>query len=357
MTASASAYEYYLIKKRLNNLLAHDALEIHKKRPDYIYIKYSIYRESMTELLTEEQRKGQWGINVLIQPLGKWWKTFKHSVAWRLLTIAKTGDSHERWKAVQQLARISHLKDWDYQHLAQICDARTAISLARQKCDQRWFVQPPGHTLVRQPKSLITEMRQLFELLKPTHRQCIKHFRVAAFNRFAILHGYVDDRSVQPFDRCIISKQEFDCLRQFLEVFVHLTRHVDASRILIRAGCLQTLYELQKMFHYNNEMRYMLAKVMANLSMCKEAGDDFFVTGWVGALAIWSRDTDLRVQMTSAKALANMDAEETKGYVYHHNVYPLYPVGRTQHQHDVDIVFVHGLLGEESRTNGRMQKY
>lgn len=45
-----------------------------------------------------------------MHPLGNWWKSVKHSVAWRLLEVAKNGDYHDRVKAVHQLARIDHLK-------------------------------------------------------------------------------------------------------------------------------------------------------------------------------------------------------------------------------------------------------
>lgn len=49
-------------------------------------------------------------INVIVHPIGSWWKSVKHSVAWRLLEVAKNGDYHDRLKAVHQLARIDHLK-------------------------------------------------------------------------------------------------------------------------------------------------------------------------------------------------------------------------------------------------------
>lgn len=39
----------------------------------------------------------------------------KHSVAWRLLEVAKHGDYHDRIKAVRQLARIDHLKGIEMQ--------------------------------------------------------------------------------------------------------------------------------------------------------------------------------------------------------------------------------------------------
>lgn len=49
-------------------------------------------------------------MNVIVYPFGKWWKKFKHSLAWRLLRMAQEGDHDERLKAITQLALIDHLK-------------------------------------------------------------------------------------------------------------------------------------------------------------------------------------------------------------------------------------------------------
>lgn len=48
-----------------------------------------------------------------MHPIGNWWKSVKHSIAWRLLEVAKNGDNHDRMKAVRQLARIDHLKGFN----------------------------------------------------------------------------------------------------------------------------------------------------------------------------------------------------------------------------------------------------
>lgn len=335
-------YEYYRLKWTLNSMVNTDVLDIDKKRPDYIYIKYSIYRESMAQLKYKQEYDKNW-INVIIHPFGKWWKSIKHSIAWRLLEISRSGDHHDRLKAVRQLSRIDHLKDWDYQHLAQICDARTAISLARHQCDGRWFIPPRAHGAVRQPKSIIAEIRKQIDLLKPC--KCIDHFNGAALNKFAILKGYEDDPTYLPIRRCRITKQEYEFLKQCMEVMFHLTRDAESAKTLIKDGFLQTLMEVQKLFYYNNEMRFLLAKVMANLSLCKDATYDFFATGWVGVLADWSQDPELRVQVTAAKALINMDADDTNDFKYQPRLYPLYPKTRMQQKAAVDIVFVHGLLG------------
>lgn len=47
-------YEYMQLKKTLNSLVSTDAIDINAKHPDYIYIKYHIYRESMLRRKHEE---------------------------------------------------------------------------------------------------------------------------------------------------------------------------------------------------------------------------------------------------------------------------------------------------------------
>lgn len=102
-------YEYQHLKKTLNSLVKADALDINAKHPDYIYIKYHIYRESMLRRKHEELADKNL-VNVIIHPIGRWWKAIQHSIAWRLLEVAKKGNHHDRLKAVQQLASIDHLK-------------------------------------------------------------------------------------------------------------------------------------------------------------------------------------------------------------------------------------------------------
>lgn len=68
--------------------------------------------------------------------------------------------------------------------------------------------------------------------------------------------------------------------------------------------------------------------------------------GWVGVLARWMRNPDLRVQVTAAKALANMDSDDQYLNEYQTKVYPLYPLRRVRRKQQLDIIFIHGLLGE-----------
>lgn len=296
----------------------------------------------------------------MIHPIGQWWKTIKHSVAWRLLEVAKHGDCHERVKAVRQLSLINHLKgkreslpasaangilsaDWDYQHLAQMCDSRTAISMARNFSDVRWFLPPRHHGAKREVRSLIYDLKKHLEELKPC--KCLANFNSSIFDHFKILDKYTYTTAISA-GGASVSRTEYDFVRKSLEALFHLTRNADASAVLIRSGILTTLMEFLKVFHSDLNIRFVLAKILGNLSACPEFADDFFVTGWVGVLARWTRNPDIRIQVTSAKALANMDVDDKFRNEYQSKIYPLYPLNRVRQKPQLDIVFIHGLLGE-----------
>lgn len=236
--------------------------------------------------------------------------------------------------------------DWDYQHLAQICDYRTAISLARNFCDVRWFLQPYAHGVTREPKSLIYDLQQHLNTVKTN--PCVRHFYGTLLNKFTILKDYEYNRTyfTQP---SYVTKQDVDFFKQLLDVLYHITKNDKIIQELIASGILQTLMEIQKLFKNNADMTFLLSKVLANMSMCREFGYDFFVTGWVGMLARWSRHQDLRVQVTAAKALANMDMDDNLTVRYQSRIYPLYPRARVRQKSNVDIVFVHGLLGKRKK--------
>lgn len=65
--------------------------------------------------------------------------------------------------------------------------------------------------------------------------------------------------------------------------------------------------------------------------------------GWIGVLSSWSNHKDIRISIPAARALANLDADSDAQYPS--NLYILHPLGRTKKTQEVDVIFVHGLLG------------
>lgn len=238
---------------------------------------------------------------------------------------------------------IVGFSDWDYQHLAQICDARTGISLARHFSDTRWFLPPANFGALREPKSLITDIRDHLNRLKPC--PCLQKFNSNIFDNYSILKDYKYTNRTS--NGISVSRQEYDFLRKCFEALYHLTQDKDISETLIQQGFLRTLMELLKLFHADVNLRFLLAKIVANFSVCHEHYNDFFVTGWIGVLSRWTRNPDIRIQATAAKSLANLDSDDIYPNEYRTKVYPLYPLIRAQ-KPQLDVIFIHGLLGKNS---------
>ncbi|EDW04092.1 protein SERAC1 isoform X2 [Drosophila grimshawi] len=339
-TAGIIFYESPQIRKYFAQYVDKKQQEPDKRRTEYIYIKYHIYRESMRKLQQKQEDEKKW-ISVIINPIGKWWKAAKHSVAWRLLNIAQNGSQAERLKAVQQLICMDHLKDWDFRHLAQICDARTSVSLARCGADMRWFMPVPRRGCIKNPKMLLSELHDMLAHLRPS--PCVDHF----FSKYFPDQNHLDD-PIEFFTQeqnITLSVQDSDLLKEIISFLHHITKDPKIAAKITHGGGLMHLMEMRKIFADDNETLSTLCKVLANLSLVPDAVEHFFASGWVGALAEWQQCPDLRLQVISAKAMANLDHDDPNQFTYPPNVYPLHPRVRTRRKPKADIVFIHGLLG------------
>nr|XP_019536327.2 protein SERAC1-like isoform X3 [Aedes albopictus] len=337
-------YEAYRTYSAVSNLVDTRVLDIDRKRPDYIYIKHHIYRQSLQEQLEQEKENSRL-VNVVVQPFGKWWKALKHSVAWRLLKIAQEGEQSDRLKAIKQLALIDHLKgdfteDWDFQHLAQLCDAQTAVSLARSNCDSRWFLPPRQYGVEKSAHEVLASIKGLIEKLAP-HR-CVEYALEHTFTSHQIKEPVGDDVVDH---RLYVSRFENEQLKQALNALVHLTTVEENCRKIIEAGGLMELIEVEKLYSDNIDMKLTLARIIANLSVHGDRTYDFFASGWINILSKWQKDVDMRMQVTTDLTLSNLDRDDPNSFSYEYNVYPLYPKGRRKNKPDVDVIFVHGLLG------------
>ena len=105
--------------------------------------------------------------------------------------------------------------------------------------------------------------------------------------------------------------------------------------------------DIYKIFRDSMEIKLKLCQIVTNMSLCKDRQYDFYVTGWVTVLAGFGRDVDIRLNVTSNKALCNLDRDynDANRRMYKSKIYPLYPRLRTKAEPQLDIVFVHGILG------------
>lgn len=67
--------------------------------------------------------------------------------------------------------------------------------------------------------------------------------------------------------------------------------------------------------------------------------------GWIGTLVEWSQSSNVRLSAPASRALANLDIDENKYVKYPRCIYLLHPLHKTTANINLDVIFLHGLLG------------
>lgn len=146
-------------------------------------------------------------------------------------------------------------------------------------------------------------------------------------------------------DGLTLTKHESEIVTQTLDSLLHLTTYKDFCEKFLESRGLEILVEIEKFDKTDINMRLTLCRIVANISEHDDFAYHFFVTGWVGLLAKWACDEDMRIQVTALLALANLDKDDNFPVTYPSKVYPLHPKQERKTQPNVDVIFVHGLLG------------
>lgn len=203
------------------------------------------------------------------------------------------------------------------------------------------------HNVLKNTKLLLKDIEKLLEDMLPN--KCIRYFLHTHAN-FNASHADNEPDTNDPFvaQGHSLPKYDVDLLRKCVDEFLHLSINKEYARQFITNGGLQILIELWKIFNDDKIVKTKLSNIISNLSVCSDLIEDFFVTGWIRILSEWMKDDDLKVQLMTSKALANLDREDLNGFEYGTQVYPLYPSFRTRQKPDADIIFIHGLLGKKT---------
>lgn len=195
-------------------------------------------------------------------------------------------------------------------------------------------------------REVLGEMKSLLELLAP--HKCAVYALEQTFGSSGHIREPDGDEVTYQMSP---SRFEYDQLKQSLSALVHLTGLMgeegkENCRRIIESGGLLQLIEVEKLFQNDIDMKLLVSRVVANLSAFEGRGYEFFASGWLHILARWKRDVDMRIQVTADLTLENLDQDDPNGFRYAPKVYPLHPRGRQQAKPAVDVVFIHGLLGE-----------
>ncbi|XP_004440766.1 PREDICTED: protein SERAC1 [Ceratotherium simum simum] len=276
---------------------------------------------------------------------------------WLLLKKSRLDDRTARLQAVQEMSETHHWHDYQYRIIAQACDLRTLIGLARSKeSDLRFFLPPPPLPSLKEDSSIEEELRQLLASLPQTELdECIQYFTSLALSEssqslaaqkgglwcfggnglpYAESFGEVPSATVEMF--CL------EALVKHSEISTHCDK-IEAN------GGLQLLQRLYQLHKDCPKVQRNIMRIIGNMALNEHLHSTIVRSGWVSLLAEAMKSHHIMEASHAARTLANLD-RETVQEKYQDGVYVLHPQYRTSQPIKADVLFIHGLMGAAFKT-------
>nr|KAF6463078.1 serine active site containing 1 [Molossus molossus] len=276
---------------------------------------------------------------------------------WLLLRRSRSDDGRARLQAVQDMSEARRWHDYQYRTIAQACDLRTLIGLARSKeSDLRFFLPPPPLPPLKEDSSLEEELRYLLASLPQTELdECIQYFTSLALSEssqslaaqkgglwcfggnglpYAESFGEVPSATVEIF--CL------EALVKHSEIPTHCDK-IEAN------GGLQLLQRLHQLHEDSPKIQRNIMRIIGNMALNEHLHSTIVRSGWVSILAKAMKSPYIMEASHAARTLANLD-RETVQEKYQDGVYVLHPQCRTSQPIKADVLFIHGLMGAAFKT-------
>ncbi|XP_078412944.1 protein SERAC1 isoform X4 [Cetorhinus maximus] len=302
-----------------------------EKLKSYIYVYTIPLEQQGLEGITSKARKElQRAVKRLVQataemfswPLDEQYMRLDvedhESGLWLLLKRTQSAVKPARVQAVQELAKKHHWHDYQYRTLAQACDQKTSIGLARsQDVDLRFFLRPPLQKVIEN-SCIEDELRYLLASLPQSEvDQCVQYFTSLALRE---------------------SNQSLAAQR--------VPSHCDK---IVMNGGLQLLQKIYQLRHDSQKIQRNIIRTIGNLALHEHLHSAIAQSGWIGILAEVMKSPHVIQASHAARALANLD-RETVEEKYEDGIYILHPQFRTSQPIKADVLFIHGLLGAAFKT-------
>ncbi|XP_041873049.1 protein SERAC1 isoform X2 [Corvus kubaryi] len=355
----------------LNKLLQIDTQALHQEKlKSYVYVRTASLRPSEYQGITYKARKEihkavrkilETEAKIFRRPFNEQFSTFDgedHECAlWLLLKRSQSEDKAVRLQAVQDLASNSHWHDYQYGTVAQTCDQRTAIGLARSKdVDCRFFLPPPPLPKIKTDYPIEDELRLLLVSLPQTGLDpCVQYFTSLALREssqtLAAQRGglwcfggnglpYCETLSKIPSETV-----ELFCLQALVQ-HSKISSHCDKIEAKGGLQLLQRIYQLRK---DSAKIQRNIIRIIGNMALDERLHSSIVRAGWVSVLAEVMKSPHVIQSSHASRALANLDRDTVKEK-YPDGVYVLHPQYRSSQPIRADILFIHGLLGAAFKT-------
>ncbi|XP_037750992.1 protein SERAC1 isoform X3 [Chelonia mydas] len=297
---------------------------------------------------------------ILRRPFDEHFSTFTEDherALWVLLKRSQSEDRTIRLQAVQQLAENGHWHDYQYRMVAQACDQKTLIGLARSKdIDLRFFLPPPHLPKVKDDYAIEDELRLLLVSLPQTDlEQCVQYFTSLALREssqtLAAKRGglwcfggnglpYCETLSKVPSETV-----ELFCLQALVQ---HSKVSTHCDKIEANGG-LQLLQRIYRLRNDSAKIQRNIIRIIGNMALDERLHSSIVHAGWVSILAEAMKSPHVIQSSHASRALANLD-RETVQEKYPDGVYVLHPQYRSSQPIKADVLFIHGLLGAAFKT-------
>eukprot|EP00072_Mus_musculus_P047386 XP_006523300.1 PREDICTED: protein SERAC1 isoform X5 [Mus musculus] len=255
---------------------------------------------------------------------------------WLLLRKSREDDLAARLQAVREMSEAHHWHDYQYRIIAQACDPRTLIGLARSKeSDLRFFLPPPPLPSLKEDSSTEEELRHLLASLPQTELdECLQYFTSLALSEssqslaaqkgglwcfggnglpYAESFGKVPSATVEMF--CL------EAIVKHSEIPSHCD-HIEAG------GGLQLLQRLYQLHKDCPKVQRNVMRIIGNMALNEHLHPAIVHSGWVSLMAEALKSSHIMEASHAARTLANLD-RETVGEKYQDGVYVLHPQCRT----------------------------
>ncbi|KAK2497396.1 hypothetical protein MC885_003325 [Smutsia gigantea] len=270
---------------------------------------------------------------------------------WLLLRKSKSEDRTVRLQAVQEMSEARHWLDYQYRVIAQACDLRTLIGLARSKeSDLRFFLPPPPLPSLKEDSSIEEELRQLLASLPQTE---LDEYYMSLFSvKILILFqgglwcfGGNGLPYAESFGEVPSATVEMFCLEALVK-HSEIPTHCDQIEANGGLQLLQRLYQLHKDCP---KIQRNIMRIIGNMALNEHLHSTIVRSGWVSILAEAMKSHHIMKASHATKTLANLD-RETIQEKYQDGVYVLHPQYRTSQPIKADVLFIHGLMGGAFKT-------
>ncbi|XP_022097729.1 protein SERAC1-like [Acanthaster planci] len=276
---------------------------------------------------------------------------------WRLLKRAQFDNPQRRRTAVAKLAKKHHWIDAEYRAIAQACDQRTLIGLARSAdVDARFFLAPPS--LEDSKESREEGFKRLLGAL-PRDRidRCTEFFTLRAMAEGKTVQAHDQSGMLSFGGNTLTFVTGLSKIPEEAREAVNLQALVSHSEVpshceeIVKLGGLQLLMKLcmSKAAVGSLKVQCYIARILANMALNEHLHIKIVQAGWVTVLASWMKSNYIPLAAHAARALINLDRDGATEKL-DDGIFLLHPQTRTRQVLEADVVFVHGLLGGAFKT-------